>query len=80
MPFNIQYDKDTGQILATVEGNFVPVLQDSRKQVVFDKTFDVYGKMVDLNAVEEGKVYKASKDQSILKEDSSITDAEVIGP
>lgn len=73
MPFHIQYDKDTGQIMATVEGNFTPVIKDDRAQIVFDKNVDTDAKMIDLaiaaDVVEEGKVLEASKDQIILKED-----------
>lgn len=73
MPFHIQYDKDTGQIMATVEGNFIPEMKDDRKQVVFDKSVETYAKMVVLNEVVEGKVNEAGKDEeTILKVDPSF--------
>lgn len=82
MPFHIQYDKDTGQIMATVEGNFTPEIKDDRKQLVFDKLVETDAKMVELSEVVEGKLHEAGKDEeTLLKPDPSFEDqVDVVNP
>lgn len=84
MPFHIQYDKVTGQIMATVDGNFTPEVTDDRSQLIFDQSVETYALMVDLDKVEEGKFHEAGKDEAtLLKADPSfeaIDDDDVIIP
>lgn len=84
MPFHIQYDKDTGQIMATVDGNFTPEVGDDRKQIIFDQSVETYALMVDLDKVEEGKFHEAGKDEvTLLKADPSfdvVADDDVVDP
>lgn len=84
MPFHIQYDKVTGQIMATVDGNFTPEITDDRNQIIFDKSVETYALMVDLDKVEEGKFHEAGKDEAnLLKPDPSfdiVVDDDVATP
>lgn len=69
MPFHVQYDKDTGDILATVLGNFTPAIKDARKQIIFDKPIDTSAKIIDIAAVtpdKQGKVLEATKDAATI--------------
>lgn len=78
MPCSIQYDPVTGEIMATVTGNFVPEIKDAdRKQCVFDEHIDVEGKAVNVDEVVEGKVYESAKDiDTILKASDEIIEVE----
>lgn len=67
--------------MATVTGNFVPVMKDaSIKQCIFDEPIDVEGKSVNVDEVVETKIYQSSKDIDIVLKDSEKTeeDGEII--
>lgn len=66
MPCSIQYDPVTGEIIASVTGNFIPEIKDDRKQCIFDEHVDVEGKKIDIEAVVESKVYESSKDVDVV--------------
>lgn len=70
MPFSIQYDPITGEILAAVEGAGIPVMKDTttRKQCIFDLPVLIEGKSVNVNNVVESKVYQSSTEAgTVLK-------------